>query len=301
MSPTSVANLIVALEDLAQEGASSNVNSTTTNSNASKVKKEKKNTAKTMRPTKTEYINIEILIPTKSSSKFQIPTVVQFQLTADLLELREEEMRSIANDALIPVDRWNGSLIYRKWKAESSATAIHQHDKKKASAKRTTRVVTIEPPSEIQLLWSQEFVTSLNQFYETGNYHVPETISGRVFLVLSEYFGIVHSPTKVTYASYGAFLKMKVWVDYLSRRADMASYIVQQCMSRTKLTHTFVTTTDPSESTAGFSYYIEDRPCNDIFDGNLQMNQTDEDAKAHSCSGKTFLELTNKVSHSIHF
>jgi len=289
VSPTSVAKLIVALEDIAQEGASSsNVNSSATNSFASKIlkKKKKKNTPKPTSQTKTEYINVEILIPTKSSSKFPIPTVVQFQLTADILELREEEMRSIANDALIPLDRWNGSLIYRKWKAELSATTLtHQHEKKKQSAKRTTRVVTIEPPSEIQLIWSQEFLTSLNQFYETVNYHVPETISGRVFLVLSEYFGIVHSPTKVTYASYGAFLKMKVWVDYLSQRADMASYIIQQCMSRTKLTHTFVTTTDPSESTAGFSYYIEDRPCNDIFDGNLLINQTSEDAiKTHSCS-----------------
>lgn len=293
VSPTSVAMLALKNSIPDEEGASSNLNNSLNNSNESKMKKKKKkndiNKINQMKSEQAEYVNVEILIPSKPSSKFQIPTLIQFQITADLLELREDEMRSIANDALIPLDRWSGSLIYRKWKAES-ALALH-HSATKKNSRSTNYVVTIEPPSDIQLIWSEDFVSSLNRFYETGNYHVPEKVSGRNFLILSEYFGIVHSPTKVTYESYVAFLQMKVWVDYLSRRAEMATYIVKQCMSRSKLTHTFVTTTDPSENTAGFSYYIDGRPCNDIFDGNLQTSPTNEGTTTNSCTGKlVFIE-----------
>ena len=252
-------------------------------------------------------VHVEILLV--RNHKSNLPTVskttsIKFTLGTAEIEEREEEMRSMANDALIPRDRWDGSLFYRKWKPAAkeqhdestephaiSQEAQTENDKQQQklsqnkTSKTTSDHICIEPPEDILTCWSDVFLKSLKQFYESGTVHVPDSTNGRDFLILLEYFGIVHAPNKVVYESYGAYMRMKLWSEYLSRRSDMAMYIIHRCMSRSKLQHAFVTTKDPMEGTAGTVHYVDGRIC-DIFDGGFQASIEDGNGEfVSSCSG----------------
>jgi len=186
--------------------------------------------------------------------------------------LFRSEMKAIAKDAHIPFDRWSCSLLYSMWK------------KKEPSASSSTHI-SVETCTEIQSIWSHDFMLTLEKFYQTGILHVTTEISGRPILLFLEYFGIVYSPDKVTYESYDAYLRMKVWTDYLSKKSDLASYLIQQMTNVSTNSDNnvqlFVTTKDPAEGTVGTVHYVQDQPCHVFdYDGFTTTNSTTlEDGK----------------------
>lgn len=222
-------------------------------------------------PLHNQVVHVDILI-SPASSTLPIPTWVQLTLSADILQLREEEMKAIAKDAHIPFDRWSCSLLYSMWK------------KKEPSASSSTHI-SVETCTEIQSIWSHDFMLTLEKFYQTGILHVTTEISGRPILLFLEYFGIVYSPDKVTYESYDAYLRMKVWTDYLSKKSDLASYLIQQMTNVSTNSDNnvqlFVTTKDPAEGTVGTVHYVQDQPCHVFdYDGFTTTNSTTlEDGK----------------------
>jgi hypothetical protein len=212
-----------------------------------------------------------------SNSDAQPVSIFSFLSSSRQIWMREQEMKSIARAANIPQSRWNGSLLFNQWKGNSPTqrTPNPQSDPVK---------ISVTPPSHVVVSWNQQFIHTLSSFYASGVVNIPQTTNGKDVLMLLEYFGVVYSPDKLVFDSMGAYVKIKMWSDYMSRRAAMAQYVIHKCMSRTKLLQVFVTTPDASEIETNTLYYVGGKLC-DVFDGNLAI-QSGAEGQSTSCASE---------------
>ena len=230
-------------------------------------------------PPPTVPVQIDIIVEHAENNRGVAPvTRFSFPTSSRLIWMREQEMKSIARTANIPKSRWDGSLLFRQWKA------INRPEPQQRNQPTNPLYVTITPPLHVVESWNQHFIQTLQSFYSSGIVHIPQSTNGKDVLMLLEYFGVVYSPDKLVFDSMGAYVKIKMWSDYMSRRAALAQYVIRKCMSRTKLLHVFVTTPDASEVEANTLYYVGGKLC-DVFDGALPT-QPGPDGQNSSCASE---------------
>ena len=187
---------------------------------------------------KSESLNREKFL--KKPSFFYVP--VEMVLT------RDEEMRQAARTANIPESRWNGSLLYQKWKE-------HEHKQKKKN-KRTKQstisrdddddddlvVITVHPVQELaqahvispKFPWWQSWLTiCIRAYYNTGTLRIPKECHGLELLLALEYFGILYtSPEQLSFDAPDVYWRVKHWSRYFTHRAVLAQWIVHQLQTR---------------------------------------------------------------------
>ena len=210
-----------------------------------------------------------------------------FCLPVSLLIQRELDMRKAAASFGISRDRWSDSLLYREWRyqsdddASSRPTATLQA--RQSGGEKTLR---LDPEHDCaasnhsqSLIWNPWLTTCIRAYYNTETIRIPDDCNGSDILLALEYFGIVYSPEQLSFDSFGAYLRVKLWSDYFTHRSKIADWVVQKLLkSHSRHSHSFATCPDPTEGTLAIgSKRI------DILDGGLILDTSKYEEHMPSC------------------
>lgn len=210
-----------------------------------------------------------------------------FYLPVSLMIQRELDMRAAAVSSGISRDRWCDSLLYREWRyqmdddASSRPTAGLQA--RQSGGEKTLR---LDPERDCaasnhsqSFVWHSWLTTCIRAYYNTQSIRIPDECIGSDILLALEYFGIFYTPEQLTFDSFGAYLRVKLWSDYFTHRSRMADWVVQKLLnSNSRHSHSFVTSADPQEGPVMVGCKRAD-----ILDGGLTLDASKYDEKMPSC------------------
>jgi len=222
-----------------------------------------------------------VIISQKSqgNSSFCIPVSLMIQ--------RELEMREAAASFGISCDRWKDSLLYREWQYkmddDASSRPTLPLDTRQRGGKQTLR---LDPEQDCaasnhsqSFIWHPWLTTCIRAYYNTEAIRIPDDCNGSDILLALEYFGIVYTPEQLTFDSFGAYLRVKLWSDYFTHRSKMGDWVMQKLLkSNSRHSHSFATSPDPREGAL--------MVCNkrvDILDGGLVLDAAKYDEEMPSC------------------
>ena len=144
--------------------------------------------------------------------------------------------------------------------------------------------------------WTHLLHTTLAPFYSLGRIPVPDIVAGPDILHLLEFFALMYTPSLLDFASYGAYVRVRLWGEYFFQRIQMSQWIMDQLfssstnmmMSRPKKGIYLVTS--PENVTDLGMYYVlkkTGKRCT-LFNGGLQVDGDPliqmQDKKETSCS-----------------
>jgi hypothetical protein len=183
------------------------------------------------------YINIEtwkiqpkIIILGDGSQR---GTIITRQVTIPMKEIvrREKEMRSTSVRFGVLDSRWNGSLLYRRWKELGERSITLKPEEECALLNYGCRIQR-KPSTYANVLttshWWKDWLTEMIiTYYETGKICVPSYAKGFDLLLAVEYFGILYQPDQLVFDSYTAYMRVKQWSNYFMHRASMAKWVAE--------------------------------------------------------------------------
>lgn len=143
---------------------------------------------------------------------------------------REIEMKSIAIKFGINTDRWNGSLIFSKWKESGMFSFVFQPEDDCALF-ICRNGIRPDPVTQTQAAttshWWEDWLTEMIEtYYRSGKIHVPSRARGFDLLLAIEFFGILYQPDQLVFDSYDSFICVKQWSNYYMHRATLAEWVV---------------------------------------------------------------------------
>ena len=210
-----------------------------------------------------------------------------FSLPVSLLVQRELDMRKAAASFGIGRDRWSDSLLYREWRYQSDDDASSRPtanlQARQSGGEKTLR---LDPEHDCaasnhsqSLIWNPWLTTCIRAYYNTETIRIPDDCNGSDILLALEYFGIVYTPEQLSFDSFGAYLRVKLWSDYFTHRSKIADWVVQKLLkSHSRHSHSFATSPDSTEG----AMMIGSKQI-DILDGGLILDTSKYEEHMPSC------------------
>ena len=138
-------------------------------------------------------------------------TSSSFSIPLNYIENREEYMNRIAVEMNLG-DQWIGSLLYRN--------------------KHRGQFI-IDPERDIflhyahSLTWKPWLSSLIERFYMSKDLQlqIPDECQGSDLLLALELFGLLYKPDQLVFDSYRSYARTKLWSEYLTQRAALASWI----------------------------------------------------------------------------
>ena len=185
------------------------------------------NTA-TCKPPDIQQESKDIQKTLKDPSFFFVPVA--------LVVARDAEMRQSAREANIPINRWNGSLLFRKWQEMQP-----RRNNKKSQRQHSDNhpdILTLHPVQSLveahvissKISWWHSWLTvCIRAYYNTGTLRVPSHCHGLEILLALEFFGILYtSPDQLVFDAPPVYEKVKEWSRYFTHRSMLAQWVVDQ-------------------------------------------------------------------------
>lgn len=145
----------------------------------------------------------------------------------NLLVAREREMKAVAKHFDIPLDRWDGSRLYKEFADDSFSSSSGE-----------TLHLEVRPEVDCAVLnyshslqWMDWMTDFLLGFYTRANLRIPDESRGYDVLLALEYFGILYQPHQLKFASYAAYARVKHWSDYFSHRCAMGDIVAEKILT----------------------------------------------------------------------
>ena len=195
--------------------------------------------------------------------------VTEFILPCSMIAEREEEMFAAVTNGNVAtkVEKWSGSMLGRRLR---DALALHS-DERVFNFHLDPQKECIEAGitnGRYKLKWNPILTECIRSYYNTGSVSILDTCKCNGLLYALEYFGVCTSPKKLSFDSFGSYMRFKIWSDYFNVRRDLVYWIIKMIMSSSsKMIHAFVTCPNIIEG----PFYDGTRML-DVFDGGLGEN-----------------------------
>jgi len=194
------------------------------------------------------YCNTAVCRPADIRSELQdFDKIVKnpsfFFVPLPLIISREAEMRQAAKEANISIDRWNGSMLYRKWQ-EIEAKERDRQSRRGGNRKKHLQdeddhsMITLHPVQNLaeahmispKIRWWHPWLTvSIRSFYNTGIIRVPGDCHGMEILLALEFFGILYTrQDQLVFDAPIVQQKVHHWSQYFAHRGRLAQWVAQK-------------------------------------------------------------------------
>ena len=161
-----------------------------------------------------------------------------FYVPVALVIARDIEMRQVAREANIPISRWNGSLLFRKWQELQSRSNDRSKLQQRQHSDDHPDILTLHPVQSLveahvissKIAWWHSWLTvCVRAYYNTGTLRVPSHCHGLEILLALEFFGILYtSPNQLVFDEPSVYEKVKEWSQYFTHRSVLAQSVVDQ-------------------------------------------------------------------------